>query len=711
MTHTMTKPSSHVAPSVCENAAPPYETFLWLELIAFDNSQPDMGVRAYLDNLGFMPTGLSIFMWGPDFVHQHNGVASDAEFPADIGAYLDVFSFDKKQPGPPWRRFQLKRVIDEFHRYGVEVYFSIFPNSMGNRFHKEWLSDNPEVEVIPLADYTPWFPMLHPLKRMKDGSYYEDFFVQKIKEVSKDYGFDGIHLVDGYNHGWYQLCDAEFSDDMVEQFLKHSAVKLPGSFPATCGLVKPDIAKRAAWIWRNRRREWIDFHVDRWETYFRKVVSTMHGCGKKVAANTCWTRDPVESIYRYGIDYKRIAATGVDRFVVETCGAGGELLNRVCRARFSVPFFHVIKATSLMTRAYVPEMNICFNNCTQDITEGWSVIRQAPAFLEREIYSYVNLYHYDTNGTPKRVFDGLNVCLAAGMEGHEWRWLHERWESAFGTQPESVGGVTLVYSDEALHNELDYYLKTRGNLACQVLYQLSSVGVPIAATVNASDAAAVSGPLLVVNPHLFPKTQLDCIFERRSSPVFTIGAEAIPGRTPDFYCSDIAVNQPLILAVYNARPSFDVKIEADALTPVPEDLTSIKEAPSFFDELYYRPVSPAFYQACAKVIDAVIERPLRLDLEDFPAGEWVGVQSFRIGDQIQRCFIWNEEWQYVDTRLKADRSIREVRAVSKFRGRRITVFDNEEETWTAPSTGGHRFIVRIPPKGVGVVDLVLEDKT
>ena len=164
----------------------------------------------------------------------------------------------------------------------------------------------------------------------------------------------------------------------------------------------------------------------------------MHGEGKEAACNTCWTRDPLEAIYRYGIDYKRIAATGVDRFVVETCGAGGEMLNTHSRARYSEPFFHVIRATALLTRAYAPEARIEFNNCTQDVTEGWSILRHAPAFLEREVYAYSNLYLRGRNGGLTRCFNGLQVCLASATRREEWRWLKEKWDLAWSAQPAAV---------------------------------------------------------------------------------------------------------------------------------------------------------------------------------------------------------------------------------------------------------------------------------
>lgn len=91
-----------------------YRKALWVELIAFDNRAEDMGVQAYLDNLGLIPDTVSIFMWGPDFVHLHNGLETDGEFPVDIGAYMDPY-FD----GPKKSRAAVDKIPVEKADPGV----------------------------------------------------------------------------------------------------------------------------------------------------------------------------------------------------------------------------------------------------------------------------------------------------------------------------------------------------------------------------------------------------------------------------------------------------------------------------------------------------------------------------------------------------------------------------------------------------------------
>ena len=102
-----------------------YPKALWVELIAFDNQAEDMGVQAYLDNLGLIPGTVSIFMWGPDFIHLHNGLETDGEFPADIGAYMDPY-FD----GPKKSRAAMDKIPAEKIDSGVPD-----PRRKGSLFH------------------------------------------------------------------------------------------------------------------------------------------------------------------------------------------------------------------------------------------------------------------------------------------------------------------------------------------------------------------------------------------------------------------------------------------------------------------------------------------------------------------------------------------------------------------------------------------------
>jgi hypothetical protein len=66
------------------------------------------------------------------------------------------------------------------------------------------------------------------------------------------------------------------------------------------------------------------------------MVETLHKENKRALINSAWTRACFEAMYRYGIDYKRIANTGVDYMVVETVATGLSLLNESIKRKIRI---------------------------------------------------------------------------------------------------------------------------------------------------------------------------------------------------------------------------------------------------------------------------------------------------------------------------------------------------------------------------------------
>lgn len=667
-----------------------YRKALWVELIAFDNRAEDMGVQAYLDNLGLIPDTVSIFMWGPDFVHLHNGLETDGEFPVDIGAYMDPYFDGPKKSGPPWTKFQLKRLIREFQLHGVKVLFSIFPLTLNNKFHQEWaVNEHPEVGYRCIRSMQPADIIINPLRRMSDGRFYEDFLLEKVSAVLRDYGFDGWHLADGYNHSWFQLCHADYSDDMIEQFRSAMrTVSLPEKWNGKADHDPVLFEERAQYIYRELRQEWIKFHRMRYESYLEKIVKCLHSQGKIVSSNTCWTRDPVEAIYRYGIDYRRLPEIGIDFLVIETCSAMGELLDCACQAHFPLPFFNVIKGTSLLTKAYAPAGKYLFNCCTQDITEGWSSLRHAPAFLEREILSYSNFYLYDRKGKPERCFEGLQICLAADIEDYEWRRIFEKADLGFAAETAAVEGVTLLWSDEIVEAELQYYLKTRNSLTANIFYNLLANGMNCDAVARIDNLAEVDTPLLVINPGLLPEEQQEKIRAYRKHQVFLVG-------------NTDGDETQMKFEVWNRASAG----EPDYSEPVPsceaDDIRNIPEPKTFFHEQFYRALSPEFYRHAVSVINAATAGDIGINREfNLPDANYFRLTALKLADGTSRYLVGNVLHRYILGAFLTTCEVESMSIANGFRGRPLY--------WEPRRDGkyGIHCELRIPPHGIGVVDVV-----
>lgn len=680
-----------------------FEKWLWIEIIAFDNQESDFGVKEYLDEIGFIPDGLSLFTCSPDFVHTHEGMKEDREFPPDFCSYRGRPDRKRKER-QIWTKYQLQGLIETLHNYKIQVYFAVFDLFLENKFHHEWADKHRE--VFSVRRNGKKLPSLNPLKRLKDGRYYEDFFIGKLMEVIKDYGFDGYHIADGYCHLRYPLSEIDYSDDLVSQFIKETGLRLPDNISGECDDHNTLIEKRADWIWRNQRLDWINFFVHRQERFFRKVVKALHSEGKQALFNTSWTRDPFEAIYRYGIDYRKVALSGVDRFVIEAVGAGTEIGGQGPRYP---NFFYVILATVLLTKARAPDVKTIFLHGIGDITEGWDVLHHAPTFLEREIYTYPNLYHYHSNGELKRCFDGLLASLAQDIRPEEWAWLQDRWKQSFSLLPQSMRGITLVWSDKALENQLADFIKTRTATTHKILYELMARGAPIFSVVNIRDIEKVKGPLLVINSHLFPEEELKRIFTSKNSRIITIGRKTgwLPGA--DLQFEDVYPPHQLSGSIYGLKEKLEVEIVKDEEEKIPEDMAGLKEPITFTQELYFRKISASFLTGCVQAISSLTKAVKVLNagveivgMESTMLGEGklsanhpVKVLTIEKGEDELRLFIGNDSCLYANPEIDIGKDIDCLKVLTRFPGMPII-------------PEGSRLRVRIPGKGIVVLDVALK---
>ena len=628
-------------------------TILWTELVAFDPDLPDCGAQKYCDTLGFIPEMISLFMWGSDFVHQHDGMAEDRDFPADVGTYLDMYFEGPKVPGMVWSKYKLRTLVAELKAKGIRVLFSIFPSTLCNHFHEEWVSSHPEVQNVLIGELKRDPAAINPLKRLADGTYYEDFLLKKVLEVLDDYDLDGWHLCDGYNHPWYQLNLADFSDDMIEQ----AGLVMPE------GVETPD--ERAEYIWSNRREEWISFHVWRNTAYLKKIVDTLHQAGKTVTSHTAWTRDPVDAIYRYGIDYRKLDELGLDAMIIECVGAS-EFGDHIFGAHYNVSFENVIKATILLTGACVRKTPIFFMNSLQDMTEGYSNLRYFPTFLERELFAYTHLGVWE-NGTFVRCLSGRQACLADSIEASQWEWLAKRWAWAAEDKPVANDGMVLVWCQEAVDRELAQFCKDRAALTAPVLYRLLDRGANITGVVNVNELDSIrENPVLAVNPGLWPEEAQEKLRRHTATKVVTTGILETPCKTgqPGGYSI-----QPEPLNFYVEHNDRDLPEEEyqRLMSEMPEPAFEVFAPAHNSDAPYYR------------------------------------FSSYRLENGKYRILVENTYWKYIYGALTTKRVLKSIIPVNDFRGRPFWIEKRPD------GEAGSLIYLRVPPLGIAVVEVEFED--
>ena len=248
------------------------EIHVWMPMIGFDREEADKGAGKLLARMPFVPHGVSAFLFHPDIVNQHPGMGVERTLPPDNCSYYGS-PRNEDRCRQAWTNYDLRALVGNLAAAGVEPYLGIMGVDLGNRWHTEWIGEHPEVRFAS-RDFE-W--SLYVLKRLADGSYYEDFFVDKLCEVLTDYGFAGLQVADNFCPAGSTLHHGDFSADMFGQFVEHAGIDVPAELRA--GLSDDSRAmrcRRGDWIWRTCREPWIGFNAWRWEQFWRKVCGRLH---------------------------------------------------------------------------------------------------------------------------------------------------------------------------------------------------------------------------------------------------------------------------------------------------------------------------------------------------------------------------------------------------------------------------------------------------
>ena len=142
--------------------------YIWMPLIGFDRDKEDKGVSEYLSQTGFIPSGISIFLFHPDIINQHEGMDKEFTLHPDNCSYYGAprNEFRERQP---WTNYELRTLAHNLAEKGTEAYIGIMGVYLEDSRHKEWQTDHPELQSFGVNGRMN----LNVLKRFKDGTYYK----------------------------------------------------------------------------------------------------------------------------------------------------------------------------------------------------------------------------------------------------------------------------------------------------------------------------------------------------------------------------------------------------------------------------------------------------------------------------------------------------------------------------------------------------------
>ncbi len=489
-----------------------FEKLLWIELIGFDNQAADYGVGDLLSRMEVKPEGVSLLLWNAEIIHSHTDLSQDAPIGAKHCAYC-ARPYNEERKRQDWTKFQLKGLIDSLHSHGVDAYVSVFDQLMSKEWQKErgipevpeWIDGHSEVRYVTNKGVTA--SSICPWKHLRDGSLYEDFFFAQLSKFMLGYGFDGLHAADGFAHPRFSINEADFSDDVIGQFSESEAVTVPpGSVP-----------ERSAWILKNVRAEWIEFHTKRHLQLWRKGMAMLKGIGKKHVFHNSWTRDPFEARYRYGVDYRMLAEGGVENFIIEAQAGVIELEGW---NHSPAPMQDIYRAMMPRVKAYLPECKLLLLNCVKDGMEQYSALRHGPTRMESDIFSMGNAVFGNA-----RAIEGVMTCLSDGIKPWEWHTIDSTYRQAFESGIHSLPYGSVLWSDSAFRKEFEAYVKKPVCSSFRLHYRLLGKGAVMPAVTTLDELAKHPGPVILLHPVYFTEEEQKEAMRLSGGNLIRIGLE------------------------------------------------------------------------------------------------------------------------------------------------------------------------------------------
>ena len=687
--------------------------FIWMPLIGFDRDKDDKGVSEFLDNADFVPEAISVFLFHSDIINQHENMDKEFVLHPDNCSYYGSprNEFRERQD---WTNYDLRTLANNLSSKGIDAFLGVMGVYLEDTRHKEWESEHKELLSFGVNGKMN----LNVLKRFKDGTYYEDFFADKVVKTTLDYGFAGLHVSDFFCPPEHSIVNGDFSADMIDQFVSHTGVKLPEDilnrleFDETA-----DICARQEYIWNNLRREWIDFYAWRWEKFWSKICSRLHAVGKKVMINNAWCSDPFEALYRYGIDYKRFYNAGVDYIVAETVATGLELLNKGF-----VRFNQFMTMAQLMA-AFNPDNNLHALLGVKDCTEEWDVLHHAPTRLERDMFTLATLYQHK-EGKIVTSLNGYMVTLGDGITKDEWKWINERTKLAFEALPEKTLTSTVVWSDYAHYKLLDQYIETRRPSLHKQMYELKNRNASFGAVTRTENIDLMEGTLFVPNFDLCSAREQEEILKYNKGPVICTAPIdfiresninfdlCIEDKSAVYKMCVVAYNLDNANELINKACSF---LDEEMVVNEPEGNPKFWVDERFFkQQMPFRIMSDGFLNACAYLINNAHDGLFKSDGCILPV---------LMGNGKYRIYVFNNENMYVKYTISSARGIANINNVSKYPvmpprfvykpKEGDTKFDGAKaESMTIGMQTDEipfGFVAKVPPYGVSVFDVTVSD--
>lgn len=674
-----------------------YKQWCWIELIGFDNTTSDFGVNDFIERAGFVPTGVSLLISWLGFVFQHEGLDNEKKLNNGECSYVG-HKFCPERKRQEWTNYQLKGLIEALHSRGISVYISFFN-------YCSYGEDDGSVYIDPFhsahqevfeKDSVGTYISTHMLKRLSDGSYYEDILQEKTIKALVDYNFDGIQIADGISSPRLTLPSSICRDDILLQFTEKTGIIIPENIDAS------KYVRECCYL------EFARFCAERWNEFFEKFYRRLESAGKEAHFNSAWTSCPFDSIYRYGVDYRGILNAGAKSCIIEDVSGAVNVLAKEYNGylmtdeqRRRVQYWFLTKL--MLNRATLKDADVFPIANIHDNMEQWGVYEHLRTYMMTSVCSNLNTLIYTKEGT-KSLIDGPLYCLCDSLKSHDWDYIRNVWNSAYTKNVYGNAGVTLVWSDKSLDSELKEFYECRRTPTYHITTELLYGATPISGIVRVEDVkfmpkpfGVYSGALLVVNPDLFPKHEWDNIVSSQKN-IFVItihekvpeGFEILVKEENSFGGIVLATNKKsreLKIIRNTAKYSFDSKRDKEPLDGL------------WTHPLTHKPYSNDFWIECGYAIQELSGAPsIDRDLitehgVHRSVCKYICIQT--TDERRCRAILMNDDYWYNLPCLEFNKKIASAKCITKYDGYEL------HKTDTSVST-------LVPLKGAEIIDIAFE---
>ncbi len=538
------------------------ENSYWIELIGFDKYDIEGSIDKFIDRNRGRVDAIYLLLTSWDVCYFYDGLETEYTLSRNTCSYGGHQYSDEREI-QPWTNWDLKKLIDIFHARGVEVYLTIFAHNAAVGWDGNVIKEKTLVEVAPeVCEFSVRMNLnwrsANFIKRFKDGTYLEDSFTEKVQRPMLEYGFDGLHLADGTCHNRQRLIVGDYTDDLVEQFVTRTGIKLPAEYPMVCGMNKKLLQKRFKYIINNLRYEWTLFVAQRFGEWTAKITKAMHAVGKKVTMNNCWTLSPVEALFRFGIDYKPLAQAGIDKIMFEDansiaiqCWFGNEM-ELLEQSRWSSQYRFMEKQRAL--KAYCPEIPQSNMTSVHDTNEQWDIINNAPNEYRTAIARRSIAFIWK-DGKLIPSCDGSIFCLSDCIPKDQWDLIHKVVDNFEVGEPIGSLGFTALFDDD-IKAQVKDFIDTRRPYTELIHNDLQYQGLPITALADRKEIVNSNGPLLICSDSI-RTAELKDYLEKTDRLLVLVGHKDALDRKANatFKCGDF------IAKVYNAKGNVNKKYD------------------------------------------------------------------------------------------------------------------------------------------------------